>query len=267
MQRSMVLRRRYCSWSKAGGWPPAWPSRRRFRTLVVQLGVRCFDSAFAQVDAAGVRLVAAGPVRAGAGTPGPCPGHVQGLHEGEEHRAVPAPGERGQPDQGPAAVIRQQVDLAGQPAPGASEGLTALCVHTGPAPFRGGPSGQRAGPRLPAGGPGRWWSRRCPPTNVRVWGGGVGACLPRSQDLRPGPVGRPAAMAFVDGLPAAVALGQVRPGNPGPCPVEHTGDHGPMAGPPPAWSAGLRQQHGYALPLSTRQFRRSTMTDSCPEQH
>ncbi len=31
MQRSTVLRRRYCSWSKAGGRPPARPRLRRFR--------------------------------------------------------------------------------------------------------------------------------------------------------------------------------------------------------------------------------------------
>ncbi|MFD7914398.1 hypothetical protein ACFV30_27380 [Streptomyces sp. NPDC059752] len=47
------------------------------------------------------------------------------------------PGE-GQPDQGPAAVVCQQVDLAGQSAPGASQGLSAAKTGFGPAARRPG---------------------------------------------------------------------------------------------------------------------------------
>lgn len=61
----------------------------------------------------------------------------------------------------------------------------------------------------------------------------VAATLQTSQDLLPGAVGRPGAMAAIDGAPRPILTGQIPPRRPGPGPPQDRVDHLPMRRPRP----------------------------------
>src|SRR2546421_2655104 len=151
--------------------------------LVRGFGDGRLDPAAAQVSAdrgAGVRLVAQDPPRAG---PGPARAPARDLelpHQGQEgHRVVALPG-AGQPRQRPAPAVSEQVDLAGQPAPGPAQRLRFLSFSSPP----GGVPACSAWPAPAGPGPHPRAARAAPRPHA-------GAPAPPSRPPQPSPPGPP----------------------------------------------------------------------------
>src|SRR3712207_1054809 len=109
-------------WSPAGR-PPGAP----VRPLVALLRNRVGDAAAAQRPAGGgmgVGLVRDQVIGARARPPGADAGHPDGIQQGQQLRVVPGLTGRAEHRQRQPTPIHGQMDLAGQSASGAAEGLT-----------------------------------------------------------------------------------------------------------------------------------------------
>ncbi len=70
----------------------------------------------------------------------------------------------------------------------------------------------------------------------------------------PGSVGRPQAVAFIDGLPRPEPFGQVAPLHSGTDPVQNPVDHLPVIPPPATTAVADRQERPKPFPLGIRQI-------------
>ena len=82
---------------------------------------------------------------------------------------------------------------------------------------------------------------------------GVGRGLDLLERTFPGSVGRPQAVAFVDGLPRPETFGQVTPLHPGPHSVQNPVDHLPVIAPPATTPVTDRQERPQSFPFSIAQ--------------
>ncbi len=82
--------------------------------------------------------------------------------------------------------------------------------------------------------------------------GRVGLGLDLLDQAFPGSVGRPQAVAFIDGLPRAEPFGQVTSLNAGPHPVQNPVDHLSVIPPPTATPVADRQERPQPFPLDIR---------------
>ena len=108
-----------------GGWPAPGPAPV-FAVLdaVGLLGDSGRDTALTQVDtvrAGSVGLIAQDPVRAGAGSPGPRPGHRDLVQDGRELRAVATLASGDHDGQRLLPLLGGQMDLGGQATAGPAE--------------------------------------------------------------------------------------------------------------------------------------------------
>ncbi len=83
---------------------------------------------------------------------------------------------------------------------------------------------------------------------------GVGRGLDLLEQTFPGSVGRPQAVAFVDGLPRPEPLGQVTPLHPGPHPVQNPVDHLPVIPTPATTPVTDRKERPQPFPLGITQI-------------
>ena len=179
--------------------------------------------------------------------PGPRPSgaparDLELAHQGNEGEGVVALPGAGDPGQRPAPGVGQQVDLAGQPAPGAAQSLPVLVIRLSPLRRAGALSSagaSRAG-STSAGGRRRapaacWCARTTVASAATVHAWPCRLITPgaqRVQDLLPGPISGPAAMPVIDGLPVPEPLRQIPPRAPRPGPEEDPVDHQPVIIPP-----------------------------------
>ena len=180
------------------------------------------------------------PARAGSGAARPRRAILSRPSAGRRP-ASRAAARAGHPRQRPATRVGQQVDLAGQPAPGPAQRLPVLVIRLSPsgvpgrsaqpAPAAPGqyPPAAPAWPRPRAGAPARPWHRPRPsmpgrrPRHIR----------PKPvQDHLPGPVPGPAAMPVINRLPVPEPLRQIPPRAPGTGPEEDPVQHQPVIIPP-----------------------------------
>lgn len=239
---------------KAGGRPPGGARGGGFLVLLDRDDG--LDTALAQVGAGGVRLVSQGCAGPGAGPALAPAADADLVHQRDELRAVAVLARGGDPGQRAAAPARHQVDLRGQPGPGAAGPLPARAGGSGILVIRCCPPAQVRGQR--AAGTGRMLVRthhrgihadrpaRAPGPHHT---GLITPGLRHLQDHLPGPVIGPAAMPLIHRQPVAVLFRQVPPGAARPGPEQDPIDRLPVISPPAATPRIARQQRRQPLPL------------------
>ena len=203
--------------------------------LVGGLGNGGLDAASSQAGAdrlAGVCLIGKDPAGSGPWPPRPAAGDRETVQERDEGEGVVALPGAGHPGQRPATSIREQVNLAGQPAPGPAQRLPLL------RPGRLGPRGRRilVIRFSPLCGPGRSaWPRPASPGRCRA----PAHAGPRPRADAPGPPSRPP-----------------RPSTPSPLPhrTRHAARPGssPMSHPLTSADAGYTRSSSSRTPLADR---------------